>query len=253
MTIRRSQAMPKGIRLLGFLCLAALAPPSHGDCGVSTMLDLPPIIAPKLATQGDTVADFIPAQWRLVDKVEGDLNGDKLADLALVIVNTDPRNINHQGDCPESSEPKGLDTNPHGLIVAFGQQGGGYLRVAQDFTVIPRPFNTDSAEAGYQVYDSLAIKKKVLRLVVNDNPSPWGRRDIHTYLFRFETNCMRLIGHEEDYLGGPVLRDTVSTNFLTGKSIRSHVSEYKPYSEETNRFKHAPYCLGCDNIPMEFE
>ena len=36
---------------------------------------------------------FIPKNWKVLSKVQGDLNGDKLTDLALIIENTDPKNI----------------------------------------------------------------------------------------------------------------------------------------------------------------
>lgn len=36
---------------------------------------------------------FIPKNWKVLSKVQGDLNGDKQTDLALIIENTDPKNI----------------------------------------------------------------------------------------------------------------------------------------------------------------
>ncbi|POZ52456.1 hypothetical protein [Methylovulum psychrotolerans] len=246
--IRNHQSTPNCTRLLVFALLAVLAPSSHAECEMYKMLDLPPINVPKLAMHGNTAAAFVPAQWRLVDKVESDFNGDKLADLALVIVGTDPRNI-FKHDCPESPDLEDVDANPHGLIVALRQQGG-YRRVAQDFVLIPRPQSMEND----QPYDSLAVKKGVLHLVYNDNPSWRPRVDTRTYLFRFEKGCMRLIGLEGKYLEGPYITATVSTNFLTGKTISSSVSEHTPYSEQTHKLKSNPlYCLGNNKMPEAFK
>lgn len=44
----------------------------------------------------DTGADvqaFIPKDWKILSKVQGDLNGDQQADMVLIIENTDPINI----------------------------------------------------------------------------------------------------------------------------------------------------------------
>ncbi|QDW24639.1 hypothetical protein [Pedobacter sp. KBS0701] len=41
-------------------------------------------IFPKIKTQGTSVEQFTPANWMIIDQVEGDLNNDGSADLAVV-------------------------------------------------------------------------------------------------------------------------------------------------------------------------
>ena len=48
-------------------------------------------------TEADVQA-FIPKDWKILSKVQGGLNGDKQPDLALIIENTDPKNIMANGN-----------------------------------------------------------------------------------------------------------------------------------------------------------
>lgn len=41
-------------------------------------------IFPKIKTQGSAVEQFIPPSWKIIDQVDGDLNNDGSADLAVV-------------------------------------------------------------------------------------------------------------------------------------------------------------------------
>jgi hypothetical protein len=36
---------------------------------------------------------FIPKNWKVLSQAQGDLNGDRQTDVALIIENTDPKNI----------------------------------------------------------------------------------------------------------------------------------------------------------------
>lgn len=40
---------------------------------------------PSAAEQGKTIKSLLPAQWKVIDSIKGDLNNDKIEDLALVL------------------------------------------------------------------------------------------------------------------------------------------------------------------------
>lgn len=40
---------------------------------------------PSAAEQGKTIKSLLPAQWKVIDSIKGDLNNDKVEDLALVL------------------------------------------------------------------------------------------------------------------------------------------------------------------------
>lgn len=42
-------------------------------------------IYPRLPQQSKVVKSLLPAQWKIIDSVSGDLNGDRIADLAMVL------------------------------------------------------------------------------------------------------------------------------------------------------------------------
>jgi hypothetical protein len=45
------------------------------------------LLNPSLVpTQGKTVQDFVPKGWKIRDKVEGDINNDRLADTVLTLI-----------------------------------------------------------------------------------------------------------------------------------------------------------------------
>src|SRR5205809_5393306 len=81
---------------------------------------IPPVRYPGLPRHSATLTGFVPRQWKLHEKAIGDLNGDGLADAALVIWMDDPRNRIR----PSFDLKSRYDTNPLMLIVAFGSKSG---------------------------------------------------------------------------------------------------------------------------------
>ena len=62
---------------------------------------------------------FVPKGWKILGKAEGDLNGDQQPDLALIIENTDPKNIVHHDSYDKNSENQRLNLNERKLLVLF--------------------------------------------------------------------------------------------------------------------------------------
>ncbi|MGO4610652.1 hypothetical protein AB4142_30435, partial [Variovorax sp. 2RAF20] len=83
----------------------------------ATALDVPPVRYPAVPAHAATAEGFVPAGWTLEYRIEGDLDQDGRADLALVLRQQDPRNIiEHDGFGPSP-----YDSNPRILAIAFAR------------------------------------------------------------------------------------------------------------------------------------
>lgn len=59
--------------------------------------------------------DFVPKNWKVIAKTQGDLNADKIDDLVLVIEDTRKENFISNDGLGETT----LNTNPRFLLVLF--------------------------------------------------------------------------------------------------------------------------------------
>src|SRR5215213_11928261 len=78
----------------------------------------PPVVFPAIPAQAQTQADLVPKGWAVEMESRGDLNGDGVPDLMLVLHMTNPGNV-VKNDGLGASE---LDTNPRMLVVAFADK-----------------------------------------------------------------------------------------------------------------------------------
>lgn len=172
--------------------------------------EIPPVnypTAPKIAA---AVEGFVSKGWKLEAKASGDLNGDKLADTALVLHMDDPANR----IAPSWDETIRYDTNPRMLIIAFARKDGGYELAASDHKLIPRLENPNQDEP----FDEVAIVNGTLRVKMHLFLSAGGwRMGGSAYTFRWQDGHFRLIGFDRD----DVMRNTgdteeVSINYLSG-------------------------------------
>jgi hypothetical protein len=156
---------------------------------------IPPATYPLLPLHQPTPGQFAPPGWRVESKVEGDLDGDGIKDVALVLRQTDPRNI---VDASAQGGPKKFDTNPRILVVAFPSQTpvGGYHLQLQNHTLIARvtaptdqdPLDPDGVQPG-----GIAIAHGTLRVTLGYFADDMGRM---TYTFRFQDGHFTLIGYD---------------------------------------------------------
>lgn len=70
-----------------------------------------------LPAHAASAADFVPSGWKLEVQANGDLNGDGIPDLALVLHEQADRNIMANPDGPGVNP---LDSNPRLLLAALG-------------------------------------------------------------------------------------------------------------------------------------
>jgi len=179
-------------------------------------LDIPPARIPTLPATALNLDGLIPAGWKMETKALGDLNGDGVTDVAMVVRGNDRALVLAN----EGLGANRLDTNPRMLVVGFGRKGGGYRIVVQNATLIPRhvdpvvddPF--DSVTGG-----GLSIHGRSLRVQLGFFMSAggWGMFNV-THTFRWQNDRLELIGYDRnDTQRNTGETRSVSINYSTGK------------------------------------
>jgi hypothetical protein len=157
---------------------------------------------PSINKIGQTINDFIPANWFLKDSCAGDLNGDNINDIAFVIELKDTIDEIR----PDSSTNK---ASPRILLIAFKNKNSNlYGLVLQNNTLIIR-----SGESGMdpEAFGKLSISKKILNIEFD------FIRGYSFYKFRFEKNDFYLIGAVSNGVSGGEFNG-LDVNFLTQKA-----------------------------------
>lgn len=197
------------------------------SCSAFSQTDDEPWLRPKAADypviieMAASCEGFAPSSFKLMEKSEGDLNGDGKPDCVAVFIGTDKRFQNKNEGLGEEV----FDTNPRILTVGFGAVGGGFKLHTQNNNFIV------SAETPTQTepFQGITIEKGVLKFVFEEfySAGSWtsGSR---RYTFRYQNGEITLIGVEKTAVhraSGDI--ETRSYNFMTGKmSIdKGHISD----------------------------
>lgn len=187
----------------------------------ATALGLLAALQQEVATPVEAVAirqtsfrpiQFVPAGWKLLDKTDGDLNGDGRLDAALIIQRNDPSGVISNSD--------GLgfdtyDTNPRVLLVTIQDDLGQYQLVGRDDDIIPdhdRPTIDDP-------YELMRIDGGKLHLHIRffANAGSWSMF-ANIFHFRWSGNAMQLIGFDKNYVHrGSGEMSQASVNYLSCK------------------------------------
>ncbi|HEY8402251.1 MAG TPA: hypothetical protein VIK89_13375 [Cytophagaceae bacterium] len=187
-----------------------------------------------LKAEGKSLDDLIPKGWVLLDSAYGDLNKDGIKDLAFVIQDTNPSNLEFNDNTFGNDT---INLNPRILGIYFGNSTGAFKKQLQsnDFIILRDSPTMD------EPFDGLTISDKGI-LQINFHfwysAGSWYASD-HSYKFRFQNSKFALIGYDSHSAHRATGETTdYSINFLTRKMsiTKGNFSEDKPESVEWKSF-----------------
>jgi len=177
---------------------------------------IPEVSYPEVPRQAPAAEGFVPAGWRIEQQVSGDLDGDGIADLVLVLRDADAKNILSNEDGLGESP---FDSNPRILAVAFGgKPGARYTLALQNRTLIPRrvapTIDDPLAEGG------VSVERGNLRVKLGFFASAGSWRMSSTsYTFCYRDGRFELIGYDDDSTErNSGKTEGISLNYLTGRA-----------------------------------
>jgi hypothetical protein len=168
--------------------------------------------AAKIPEQAKTIEEFVPADWKIEKKIEGDLNQDNHVDTVLELI---------------QKKPVSADADVQRILVIVLKQADNTLHkaaVAEKLLLCPSCFGTMGTNA------EIEIQKGVL---IVDHLSGSRETQNITQRFRYEpaTKKFLLIGEDSVVLDRLTLNSSSkSTNFLTGEQIDETAKDGKTLS-----------------------
>ena len=181
---------------------------------------------PNIRKKGTSIERFVPKDFVIMKSAKGDLNGDSLEDVALVIKGTLPKFMNSNNGLGENI----YDTNLRILLVLLRQNPRSDFRLAarnNDF-IIPPPSPVNS-----EPFQDIAISRGILQIKMElwQSAGSWSASNTK-YRFRLQKGEFLLIGVEqEEYMRNSVETTVSSYNFLAKRvkkteGIRETVENY---------------------------
>ena len=158
---------------------------------------------------------FIPKSWKTVLSAKGDLNNDKLEDVAIIIEKTDKANIVKN----ENLGSEYLNLNPRILLVLFKQNNGSYILAGKNDKGFIKSEGNKESPALMDTLDSISIKNDILKIKFNYflSAGSWSVTQ-NTYTFRFQNQKLELIGFDNNsFMRNSGDQEKLSINFSTNK------------------------------------
>ena len=158
---------------------------------------------------------FIPKGWKTVLSAKGDLNNDKLEDVAIIIEKTDKANIVKN----ENLGSEYLNLNPRILLVLFKQKNGSYILVSKNDKGFIKSAGDKENPALMDTLDNISIKNNILKIKFNYflSAGSWSVTQ-NTFTFRFQNKKFELIGFDNNsYMRNSGNQEEFSINFSTNK------------------------------------
>ena len=171
---------------------------------------------PIIPKEGMTMADFVPSKWNVIAKSEGDLNKDKMNDVAFVIENTAKENFVLNNGFGNDT----LNINPRFLLVLF-KTNSNYVLKSINKKFIPSQHDSVSTclEDPFMENGGIEIKNGVLNIDLHYwlSCGSWYVTD-RNYKFRFQDNNFVLIGYDSSsFHRSSGESESISINFLSKK------------------------------------
>lgn len=170
--------------------------------------------------KGATAAAFAPKGWVVESSLEGELNGDGVKDLVVVLLQSDTSTDRYRA-----------------LLWLHGVASGGYVSVASNVGLLAC-LSCLGMKGGDGAPELEISDKRVLSV------SQWGgSRESYgtTHKFRLEKSGVLLIGldsGDNDSLTGA--GNSISTNYLTGAQVAETTDEKGATKKVSKKLKLAP-------------
>jgi hypothetical protein len=177
---------------------------SHASAQEAGVIDIS-----KVPATAANLKSFVPAGWKLEEQIDGDLNGDGIADHAIKLIE----------DKPAMAKDETMNERGRALVLVFEDKDGKFRNAAVADKLL------QCASCGGAFYgvspapSNVKIQKGVL-VVEQDH----GSREVTDVTFRFrydeQPNSFILIGFDyssRDRAAGGGASE--STNYLTGKRV----------------------------------
>lgn len=218
------------------ICPFAITREARAEFGQAPAAHFPNLIGKAATPEG-----FVTTGLKIEKLAKGDLNGDTLPDLAMVIRMDDPNNVLRD---PAEADREPLDTNPRLIAIAMADRNGGYAIDAVNLSMIPR---VEDPNMNDPLVD-LAIDKGAARLVLeqSSNAGSWGSSNM-TFVFRKRAEGVVLVGFDRmDVNRASGELTETSVNFLTGRQLIStgNVSDDRKVTKQSQLPKRPLTALG---------
>ncbi|MFZ0331665.1 MAG: hypothetical protein WAL54_10760 [Acinetobacter bohemicus] len=202
---------------------------------------------------------FVPKNWKILEQVQGDLNQDGQADIALIIEDTNPDHFVVNAGLGTNV----LNINERKLLVLL-KQANAYQLAASNST-LPTEGDVESPCLADPLGESeaLSIQKGVLKIHLHYwlSCGSWYVTN-HIYAFRYQDRTFKLIGYDvNDFHRASGDITARSINFMTSK-VKNTTGENEftestqPVKVQWSTLKHR-YALKLEQVqfnkPHEFE
>lgn len=190
---------------------------------------------PMIPSTAATLKSFIPKGWKMILETTGDLNKDGFADKAMVIENTNPKNI----IANEGLGMSKLNTNPRILLVLFKTNANSYRLGVKNFGFIPSENDAESTCLADPLIQEggITIEKGLLKISYQYwfSCGSWYVTN-KDYTFRYQNQKFELIGYDDSsFHRSSGAMSSISINFSTHKM--SETNGGNEFVEEENKPK----------------
>ncbi len=170
----------------------------------------------SIMAQENSIKKYIPENWKIIQKIKGDLNKDKKDDLVLIIEETDATKVLKN----DGLGAQLLNTNPRGIMVFFNDNNK-YTLISKNLKGFIPSENDVENPCLEDPLNLVEIEKNIL--IINFNYwlscGSWYVNNA-TYKFRYQNNSFELIGfdHSEFHRASGESKEK-SINFSTKEQI----------------------------------
>jgi hypothetical protein len=154
----------------------------------------------------------IPDGFTLTETIEGDLNGDDLKDIVLIIKDT------KKSAFVENNFGETVDRNRRGIMIFYALESGYQVALENR-----QCFASENEDGGVYTPPELYVQINSNKLYLNYSH---GRYGSWKYTFRKKGQDFEMIGFDRLETKGPIIQKETSINFLTKKKlVRENVNQ----------------------------